>query len=368
LIIRKLAGYNSDNKLYYNTRTIVMPDEALLRMTPIGKWCYDAYAAVLEEDPEGEHQTALHVLRFFCELNTVFVQDMAAIIALHQDRQNHHLYAHMEMFESVEWKAFLEKMKEALEKEDNPLDANLEKVLPGVHLRLHLQERLTQDLVNKVDNVDSKIDKLSTTIVDGFQGMDKSSELLQASSDRRLAGTFMRIAQQLLASSNVSAPSNLDTIMEDTSMEDAQELPLLPRMELFTEVMQEQECGSNDASIHSNYRSQTKYNSLCEVWNQWYGIDQHGDVYGGISGRNDQFGAKWRKHLDKQQYSRINRIIKAVSDAAEKEIALDEALNELEETYSTCNRNLQKFADLMQSNGYLPKGACRGRKVATANQ
>jgi hypothetical protein len=55
--IRKLAGYNSDDELYYNTRTIVMPDEALLPTTPIGKWCYDASAAVLEEDPEGEHQT-----------------------------------------------------------------------------------------------------------------------------------------------------------------------------------------------------------------------------------------------------------------------------------------------------------------------
>jgi hypothetical protein len=133
---------------------------------------------------------------------------------------------------------------------------------PGVLQRLHLQERLTQDLVNKVDNVDSKIDKLSTTIVNGFQGMDKRSELLQASSDRRLAGTFMRIAQKLLASSNVLAPSNVDTIMEDTSMEDAQELPLLPTMELFTEVMQEQECGGDVPSVHSNYRLQTKYNNL----------------------------------------------------------------------------------------------------------
>jgi hypothetical protein len=62
---------------------------------------------------------------------------------------------------------------------------------------LHLQERLTQDLVNKVDNVDSKMDKVSTAFVDGFQGMDKRSELSQASSDRRLAGTFMQIAQQL---------------------------------------------------------------------------------------------------------------------------------------------------------------------------
>jgi Transcriptional activator of glycolytic enzymes len=105
------------------------------------------------------------------------------------------------------------------------------------------------------------------------------------------------------------------------------------------------------------------------VWNQWYSIDQHGDVYGGISGRNDPFGAKWRKRLDKQHYSRINRIVKAVSGyAAEKVIAFDEALNELEETYSTCNKNLQKFVDLMQSNGYLAKGACRGRKVATTKQ
>jgi hypothetical protein len=51
----------------------------------------------------------------------------------------------------------------------------------------------------------------------------------------------------------VLAQSNVDTIMDDTIMEDVLELPLLPTMELFTEVTQEQECGGNDPSVHSNF-------------------------------------------------------------------------------------------------------------------
>jgi hypothetical protein len=66
--------------------------------------------------------------------------------------------------------------------------------------------------------------------------------------------------------------------MDDTIMEDVLELPLLPTMELFTEVTQEQECDGNDPSVHSNFRLQTKYNDLREVWNQRYGIDQHGGM------------------------------------------------------------------------------------------
>jgi hypothetical protein len=94
--------------------------------------------------------------------------------------------------------------------------------------------------------------------------------------DMAAAWNGSKMAQQLLAASNVLAPSNVDTIMEDVL--ELPLLPLLPTMELFTEVTQEQECGDNDPSVHSNFRLQTNYNNLREVWNQRYGIDQHGDV------------------------------------------------------------------------------------------
>lgn len=60
--IRKLAGYHSNNKFYFNTRTTVTPDDCLLQSTPIGKWVYIAYRGVLEASVDGGNATACHVL------------------------------------------------------------------------------------------------------------------------------------------------------------------------------------------------------------------------------------------------------------------------------------------------------------------
>jgi hypothetical protein len=50
--MRKLAGYSSSSDFYYNTRTMLEPDEALLYATPIGEWVYGAIAAVAEASAE----------------------------------------------------------------------------------------------------------------------------------------------------------------------------------------------------------------------------------------------------------------------------------------------------------------------------
>ena len=44
--IQKLAGYTTQEVPYHNVCTVVEPSEALLRKTPIGSWCYDAYRDV----------------------------------------------------------------------------------------------------------------------------------------------------------------------------------------------------------------------------------------------------------------------------------------------------------------------------------
>ena len=75
--IRKLAGYNSQVKMYFNTRTTVMPSDELLRLCPIGEWSYKAFDALYDLD--GDHPTALSVLDFMNEMNVVMLQDVAAL-------------------------------------------------------------------------------------------------------------------------------------------------------------------------------------------------------------------------------------------------------------------------------------------------
>jgi hypothetical protein len=73
--MRKLAGYHSSTKMYYNPRTTCIPKDDLHRATPMGAWCYNALEGVLEVSNDGGNQTAIHTLKFFCELNRVFLQD-----------------------------------------------------------------------------------------------------------------------------------------------------------------------------------------------------------------------------------------------------------------------------------------------------
>ena len=102
--IRKLAGFTGSSKIYFNTRTIVEPPDELLNATPMGQWCYDAYQYVQEHATDGKYQTALHVLRFFCELNRVFLQDAAAMIVKDPERAEHNIFSELAVFQMPEFK------------------------------------------------------------------------------------------------------------------------------------------------------------------------------------------------------------------------------------------------------------------------
>ncbi|MGL5936676.1 MAG: hypothetical protein ACRCZI_13765, partial [Cetobacterium sp.] len=105
--IRKLAGFVGKAKVYFNTRTDVEPPEDLLLQTPIGKWVYEAYAGVSECAEAGKKMTAISFLRFFIELNKIFLQDAAAMVALHPERQDHALFQKMPCFLTEEFKVSL---------------------------------------------------------------------------------------------------------------------------------------------------------------------------------------------------------------------------------------------------------------------
>jgi hypothetical protein len=93
--IRKLAGYSGKHKVYFNTRTDVQPCHDLLVSTPMGEWCYERYKDVLETVGPGKSMTAISVLRFFCELNCVFLQDCAAMLVLHPERRHHAMFTEL---------------------------------------------------------------------------------------------------------------------------------------------------------------------------------------------------------------------------------------------------------------------------------
>ena len=73
-------------------------------MTPIGKWVYGAYEGVTDHAPPGKKMTVISFLKFFIELNKIFLQDAAAIVALHPERKDHSIFQKMPCFLSEEFK------------------------------------------------------------------------------------------------------------------------------------------------------------------------------------------------------------------------------------------------------------------------
>ncbi len=92
--ILKLAGFHSNNGFYFNTRTVVAVPEELLYLTPMGKWCYKSYEDLFDHsmNNDGVNPTAVETLKFFCELNTIYIQDAAAILCKYPDRVNHPMF------------------------------------------------------------------------------------------------------------------------------------------------------------------------------------------------------------------------------------------------------------------------------------
>ena len=101
--MRKLAGYHGNTKLYFNTRTSVEPPMCLLQSTPIGQWIYNIHDAVMADPRIGDHPTTMYVLRFFLQLNTVFIQDATAMVVLHPERMDHPIYRELALFSTPAW-------------------------------------------------------------------------------------------------------------------------------------------------------------------------------------------------------------------------------------------------------------------------
>ena len=101
--MRKLAGFHSNTKLYFNTRTAVEPPMCLLEATPIGQWIYSMHDAVMADSRVVDHPTTMYVLRFFLQLNTVFLQDTTAMAVLYPERMNHPLYTELALFSTQAW-------------------------------------------------------------------------------------------------------------------------------------------------------------------------------------------------------------------------------------------------------------------------
>ena len=381
--IRKLAGYHSNSRCYFNTRATIMPSENLLRLCPIGKWSYNALDALLDYDTEGTKQTAVHALKFFNELNVIFLQDAAAMMILHPERETHQLFGCMPfLFMSDEWLTFKARMHEALQEEECPMDAKLEHVIPGLH-------QWQSSNHNAVKAVDDKVDKLTDTVVHRFEKLESDQAVRQQQTERKIASTFMSMAQELLQGgrpTNNDENSHVSGDLCDVSIElgalgegirDVEMLDLTQPMggsALGGRSSQRSSKRTTGTEHLDNYRKismLTKHQSLSDLWDEWHGEGKFVDPLGGIEYREKTFGPEWRKDnkaINGVQFSRTKRIVSGIKEysAANQKPEL-ETIAELEEAFKSVKGSVGQFVSLLQVNGFLKKKAPRGARGIRRN-
>jgi len=106
-----------------------------------------------------------------------------------------------------------------------------------------------------------------------------------------------------------------------------------------------------------------KHKSLVSMWNEWHGLQDFEDKFGGIIGRNKLCGKKWRGHLNCQQHSRTSRIIEAIEKHSEE----GGNLADVDEWHGNANCSLFNCVEVLWTKGLIPKKAARGKVRTSSN-
>lgn len=241
-------------------------------------------------------------------------------------------------------------MRNALQHEENPLDADLEKVLPGVH-QWH-------NAINaQVERLEQKTNHLTQGMSNGFQTLHSSIVAMTEVHQERLSMACEAAAATLRtpvrASLNSESPVGTESPAicylsdnEAMQIEVALDVLKIPPMIMHP-----------------------RHDSLRGMWDEWHGVGRYPDANGGIEGRNNNLPPSWRKQLHPQLYSRTSRIIQAIKGYAEKEgISSDIVICEWEPIFKEELRcSLVNFVTRLQQMGHIPKKKARGIKKNKAD-
>jgi hypothetical protein len=105
-VIRAACGFFLASGMHYNVRTVVQGLELdrLLKKTPFA-WAYAAVAFFehrFEDEVAEDHYTAFQFCKFIVQLNTVFLQDAAAMLVKYPERASCAMYR-MPVFQDPDW-------------------------------------------------------------------------------------------------------------------------------------------------------------------------------------------------------------------------------------------------------------------------
>jgi Transcriptional activator of glycolytic enzymes len=239
----------------------------------------------------------------------------------------------------------------ALATEEDPLDASLEKVMPGVHQRL----KGTDDKVDGLyRHINERFNDLQEDVHEGFKSLVQQHGDVLRESCQLVGASLVNVGHHVM-----NSPGGVSVGTPSKTLTGEPASPSVPCTQFQAEE-------PDPVQLASTFRMKAKHNTLTDLWQEWFGLGEWEDEFGGVAGRNEKFGAKWRKEakaLDKSQYSRTNRVIVAVSSSAHaRGLQPEDVVAEWEPVFSACKQSVANLVRALQELNILPKKKARGKK------
>ncbi|CAB9518359.1 expressed unknown protein [Seminavis robusta] len=115
--------------------------------------------------------------------------------------------------------------------------------------------------------------------------------------------------------------------------------------------------GASTVEDHYRFQLVKKHSCLCNVSNEWFGLDEFADAYGGIEGRNKVHKNRWRKYLDSNLFSAHKRVVKGVEAyAAETKQDAKAVIAEWEDFFTEVKGSMGLLVKLLQGKKLIKVG------------
>ena len=244
-------------------------------------------------------------------------------------------------------------MATELSNDKSPLDANLEKVLPGIKQWHNINE-------SSIKRLHEDVERLDQTFNEGLQRIVHEARVERAHAGDRMHQAFSRFASAFAPSEGQATNPYKDFTPVHLMMDDEE----IAAAAATTTDDNSPPPSPPEADPKIRKPMVIKHSCLMNLYNEWHGLQEFEDDYGGVGGREDRFGSKWRKGLvTPQQISRTKRVIVGIREyGIRQSLPSQQAVMQLEDSFAECKHSVKKFVERLQSMGLVDKRETRVKK------
>jgi len=341
--MRAAAGFMEGEGMFFCPRSQVVPEESLAKQVfPFAEEQLKIVDRAIREAPRGAGGNYLGAARGFLSmmmrLRIILLQDAAAMMILHPQRNSHPIFNSgtlSSVFITAEFRDFKEQMKRVLSSPQRPLDYNMQAIVPGIQARLLSNEQA----IHQVGEETRLIREQTRRNGQEIRQLPNAIEGLLVRACKSIINGFQRPGHGGAAS--VAAVHGVVANTADSAADSAANCSIM------------------------NYHMDMNHSCVRGFYDEWFGLGKFVGkaIEGGIAECEKRFKKELRNKNSANRISRQARLCKAIDEKKHKEgTTLEDCCRELDEIYiNLCRKSLTKFVIALQERDIIPKQKNRGK-------